>query len=209
MGEQAREATGAKTLTVLADRGYFSGLEVLACGKAGIVAICPKPLTSGAKADGRWGKQGFVYQPDTASYRCPAGETLTRRFSNLEHGLTLHGYATPACRSRCAVKTSCIASSERRIKRWEHEEVIDAMQARLKPLVRRHAHPTPHGRARLRHVQRLDGSKPLQVAKARKRGDRDPPPQPRLQLQARFRPQRRARADRRNAELNDRPRPRH
>ena len=45
--------------------------------------------------------------------------------------MTLHAYATPACRSRCAVKANCTASLERRIKRWEHEEVIEAMQARL------------------------------------------------------------------------------
>jgi transposase len=131
MGEQAREATGAETLAMLADRGYFSGPEVLACEEAGMVPICPKPLTSGAKADGRFGKQDFVYQPDTDTYRCPAGETLTRRFSSLDHGMTLHGYATPACRSRCAIKANCTASTERRIKRWEHEDVIEAMQARL------------------------------------------------------------------------------
>ena len=116
---------------MLADRGYFSGPEVLACKEAGIVAICPKPLTSGAKADGRFGKQDFVYQPATDSYRCPAGETMTRRFSSLEHGLTLYCYATPACRSRCTVKTNCTTSIERRIKRWEHEAVIETMQAPL------------------------------------------------------------------------------
>jgi len=131
MGHQACEATGVDTLTVLADRGYFSGPEVLACQEAGITPICPKPLTSGAKADGRWGKQDFAYQAESDTYRCPAGETLTRRFSSIEHGMTLHGYATPACRSRCAVKANCTASIERRIKRWEHEEVIEAMQARL------------------------------------------------------------------------------
>ena len=131
MGEQAREATGTTMLTVLADRGYFSGPQVLACEEAGMVPICPKPLTSGAKADGRFGKQDFVYQPDTDTYRCPAGETLNRRFSSLEHGMTLHGYATPACRSRCALKTNCTTSIERRIKRWEHEDVIEAMQVRL------------------------------------------------------------------------------
>ena len=131
MGHQAREATGTDALTVLADRGYFSGPEVLACEEAGIVPILPKPLTSGAKADGRWGKQDFVYQPKSDTYRCPAGETMTRRFSSLEHGMTLHGYATPACRSRCTMKANCTAGIERRIKRWEHEEVIEAMQARL------------------------------------------------------------------------------
>lgn len=131
MGRQARAATGEEVLTVLADRGYFSGPEVLACEGTGIVPICPKPLTSGAKADGRWGKQDFVYQIESDTYRCPAGETMTRRFSTVENGLTLHAYATPACRSRCAVKANCTASVERRIKRWEHEEVIEAMQARL------------------------------------------------------------------------------
>jgi transposase len=131
MSHQARKATGTDALTVLADRGYFSGPEVLACEEAGIVPILPKPLTSGAKADGRWGKQDFAYQSESDTYRCPAGETMTRRFSNIEHGMTLHAYATPACRSRCAVKANCTASIERRIKRWEHEEVIEAMQSRL------------------------------------------------------------------------------
>jgi transposase len=131
MGQQAREATGADTLTVLADRGYFSGPQVLACKDTGVVPILPKPLTSGAKADGRWGKQDFVYQPESDTYRCPAGETMTRRFATVEHGMTLHAYATPACRSSCTVKANCTASPERRVKRWEHEEVIEAMQARL------------------------------------------------------------------------------
>ena len=131
MGEAAREATGVATLTVLADRGYFSGAQVLACEQVGVVSICPRPLTSGAKADGRFGKQDFAYQPETDTYRCPAGETLTRRFSTVEQGLTLHGYATPACRSRCTMKPRCTTGIERRIKRWEHEEVVEAMQARL------------------------------------------------------------------------------
>ncbi len=72
MSEQAREATGIEKLAVVADRGYFSGEEVLACDQAGITAYVPKPLTSGAKADGRFGKQDFVYMPGRDEYRCPA-----------------------------------------------------------------------------------------------------------------------------------------
>ncbi|EIZ77940.1 hypothetical protein WSK_3502 [Novosphingobium sp. Rr 2-17] len=45
--------------------------------------------------------------------------------------MTLHAYATPACSYRCGVKANCTTSIERRIKRWEHEAVIEAMQARL------------------------------------------------------------------------------
>jgi hypothetical protein len=74
MARQAKEVTGVDGLTVLADRGYFSGPEVVACEAAGVTPIVPKPLTSGAKADGRFGKQGFIYQPETDTYRCPAGD---------------------------------------------------------------------------------------------------------------------------------------
>jgi transposase len=104
--------------------------EVLACEEAGITPICPKPLTSGAKADGRFGKQDFRYEPESDSYQCPAGERLTRRFSSVENGLTLNTYWADAC-SGCSLKGQCTTGKERRIKRWEHEHVVEAMQARL------------------------------------------------------------------------------
>lgn len=130
MARQAREATGEEKLTVLADRGYFSGEEVLACEQQGITPMCPKPLTSGAKAEGRWGKQDFRYEAGTDTYRCPAGEQLIRRFSSVENGLTIQTYWADDCAS-CAVKGQCTTGKQRRIKRWEHEHVVEAMQARL------------------------------------------------------------------------------
>lgn len=115
MSEQARKATGIEKLAVVADRGYFSGEEVLACEQAGITAYVPKPLTSGAKADGRFGKQDFVYMPDRDEYRCPAGHSMTHRFATVEHGLTLNAYATPnagdVCSSRCARPDQNVASN--------------------------------------------------------------------------------------------------
>ncbi len=130
MGKQAQEATGRTALTVLADRGYFSGRQVLACEEAGMVPYVPKPLTSGAKAENRYGKQDFVYLPREDAYRCPAGERLTWRFDNVEHGMTLRNYWTSGC-GACAIKSRCTTGKERRIKRWEHEAVLDAMQRRL------------------------------------------------------------------------------
>ena len=73
----------------MADRGYFSGEEILACEQAGITVTLPKPMTSGAKSDGRYVKQDFVYLPDENVYRCPAGERLEYRFTNVENGLSL------------------------------------------------------------------------------------------------------------------------
>ena len=131
MAKQAREAMGMKEITAVADRGYYKGEEILACEQTGITAIVPKTLTSGSKAEGRFGKQDFVYVADDDEYRCPAGQRLTRHFAVVEHGMTLHAYWSTACQT-CAMRAQCTTSSEpRRIKRWEHEAVLDAMQARL------------------------------------------------------------------------------
>jgi len=72
MAGQAKAAMGLQALDVLADRGYFDGEEVLACEGIGVTPYVPKPLTSGSKAKGRFGKQDFVYLADDV-YRCPAG----------------------------------------------------------------------------------------------------------------------------------------
>jgi transposase len=131
MGAEAKAAMGVKSLDVLADRGYFSGEEVLACESLGVTPYVPKPLSSGAKADGRFGKQDFVYLPEQDVYRCPAGEGLSRRMTTIEKGQTLHRYWNLSSRKTCPLKAQCTPSKERRVTRWEHEAVIEAMQARL------------------------------------------------------------------------------
>src|SRR5262245_14636979 len=87
-------------------------------------------MTSAAKSEGRFGKQDFVYLPDENVYRCPAGEKLKYRYTAVEQGQKLHRYWTNACRT-CPIKAQCTTGGERRITRWEHEEVVEAVQARL------------------------------------------------------------------------------
>jgi len=130
MSEQARTAIGSETIEAVADRGYFNGEEILACEKAGITVYLPKPMTSGAKAEGRFGKQDFVYVAKDDVYLCPAGEQLTYRYTNEEDGKTLRRYWTTACQA-CALKSKCTTGQERRISRWEHEAVLETVQARL------------------------------------------------------------------------------
>jgi hypothetical protein len=130
MAKQARGATGQEYLTVIADRGYFSGEEILECEQAGISALVPKPLTSNSKAEGRFDKRDFVYLPEADEYRCPAGQRAIHRFTSIENGMKLHKYWSSAC-PRCPIKAQCTPSDYRRITRWEHEHVLDAMQARL------------------------------------------------------------------------------
>ena len=130
MAEKARVELGSEKLDVVADRGYYEGGEIKACEDAGISVMLPKPQTSGAKAQGRFGKQDFVYKPEEDAYRCPAGETLPYRFTNVQDGKTVHRYWTHACKD-CRLKTLCTPSKERRIFRWEHEAVLEKVQARL------------------------------------------------------------------------------
>ena len=127
---RTKDVLGAEHLDVVADRGYFNSPEILACEQANITVTLPKPMTSGAKADGRFGKQDFAYLPSEDVHRCPAGEKLTYRYTNEEHGRTLRHYWTGACR-RCPLKAQCAKEPERRIKRWEHEHVLEAVQQRL------------------------------------------------------------------------------
>ena len=130
MANQAKVALEAENLEAFADRGYFKGEEILACEEAGITVTLPKPQTSGAKSEGRFGKQDFRYVAEEDVYICPAGERLAYHYTNEENGLVLRRYSTKACHG-CRIKNSCTTSKERRITRWEHEHVLEAVQRRL------------------------------------------------------------------------------
>ncbi len=149
MAQQAQTAMGRKDLEAIADKGYFKGEEILECESVGITPFVPKPLTSGSKAVGRFGKQDFVYVAEDNTYRRPAGQRLTWRFASVEDGMTLHSYWTSACQE-CPLKAKCTTGKERRIKRWEHEGVLETKQQRLdqapeKMAVRRQTVEHPFG----------------------------------------------------------------
>ena len=130
MAKQARAAIGSETLTVIADRGYFKGEEVLACQEAGITAIVPKTHTSAAKAEGRFDKADFIYDASANEYRCPANQRVVWRFARVEGGLLINRYWSSAC-PQCAIKAQCTPSDYRRVSRWEHQAVLDEMERRL------------------------------------------------------------------------------
>jgi len=131
MAAKAKDAIGVEKLDALADRGYFSGEEIRSCEALGVTPYLPKPLTSGAKADGRFGKQDFVYLPEQDAYRCPSGALLPRHMTTVERGMTLHRYWDRASCQACALKAQCTPSIERRVTRWKHEALIDALQRRM------------------------------------------------------------------------------
>jgi hypothetical protein len=130
IAEQARTEMGVETLDVVADRGYYASEEIRACEEAGITVTLPKPMTSNSKAAGRFGKQDFVYIAADDVYICPARERLTYRATTSDAGKMIRRYWTSACRA-CALKSKCTTETTRRVSRWEHEAVLETVQARL------------------------------------------------------------------------------
>ena len=121
-----------RSASVLADRGYLNGEQVLVCAGTGVLPCVPKTLTSGHAKRGLFTGQDFVYDAEKDHYTCPAGQHLTkgttrsdRRAEEMDHSRNL-----TACLD-CALKPRCTPAETRRVKRWVHEDVRDAMQERL------------------------------------------------------------------------------
>src|ERR1700692_3243476 len=89
VANETKTALGVEKLDAVADRGYFNSEEIRACEEAGITVTLPKPMTSNAKAEGRFGKQDFRYVADEDIYVCPAGEKLAYHYTNEEKGMVL------------------------------------------------------------------------------------------------------------------------
>ncbi|NJC30407.1 hypothetical protein GGR79_001874 [Xanthomonas arboricola] len=104
--------------------------QILACEQNGIIPLVLKPLTSNSKAEGRFDKRDFIYEPAIKAYRCPAGEHATHRFTSEENGLALRKYWSSACPD-FSMRDQCTPPRYRRISRWEHEHVLDSMQVQL------------------------------------------------------------------------------
>lgn len=130
MAIAARDAMAADQIGVIADKGYYKGEEIVASEEAGISVVVPKPMTSNAAARGRFDKADFAYDSAQDIYICPAGERLTYRFTGQQDGKAIRSYWSGAC-ADCVIKDKCTTSKERRIRRWEHEDVLDRVQQRL------------------------------------------------------------------------------
>jgi transposase len=130
MATKAGAAMRMDSITAIFDRGYYNSKELLKCEQAGIAAIVPKADTSGATAGGRFGRDDFIYDRFRDEYRCPAGERLIYRMASEQNGMTMHRYWSSSC-GGCALKDQCTPGTERRVTRWEHEDVLERAQARL------------------------------------------------------------------------------
>ena len=130
MARGAKTALGLTEMSVVADKGYFSGREILACHADGITTTLPRPETSANRKKDMYVKADFAYDAEADAYTCPAGERLPYRFTTAEAGLEVRRYWTSACQN-CPVKARCTTGRERRISRWEHDHLVDEMHDRM------------------------------------------------------------------------------
>ena len=130
MARGAKAALGRVEMRAVADKGYFSGREILACHRQGITTTLPRPETSGNRKKGMYVKADFAYDADADVYRCPAGETLTYRYTTEEAGLVVRRYWASVCQT-CPLKVRCTTGKERRITRWKYEHLVEAMHDRM------------------------------------------------------------------------------
>ena len=130
MALAARDAMGKTKLQAVADRGYYNSPELKACDDAGIVTYVPKPMTSNARAEGRFSKANFIYIARDDEYECPAQQRAIYRYTSEDNGLLIRVYWTSACPA-CPIKAQCTTGDYRRIRRWEHDAVLEAVQRRM------------------------------------------------------------------------------
>jgi len=131
MGHKAQEATGCDELTVLADRGYFNGDQVLACEGTGVLPIIPKTQTSNNPNRGLFSGADFIYDVEHDHYTCPAGQHLTKGKVRSDRRDDMDHYRNLSACEACVLNSRCTTDKHKRVKRWLHEGVLDKMQARL------------------------------------------------------------------------------
>ena len=133
MAGRAKRALGVDEMDVIADKGYYDGQEVKACLEEDIIPYIPKANTSANRKRGLFTKEDFRYDPDQDGYGCPAGQTLTYRFTTVEQERELRYYSNPAACRECGLKLQCTRNKRgRRITRWVDEHLLEAMQARVR-----------------------------------------------------------------------------
>jgi BMFP domain-containing protein YqiC len=129
MALKAQEATGCEELTALADRGYFNGEQVLACEGTGVLPCIPKTVWPGER--GFFTRQDFTYDAEHDHYTCPAGQKLTKGLVRSDRKDDIDHYRHLTACFTCPLKPKCTPDKLKRLKRWQHEDVLDKMQARL------------------------------------------------------------------------------
>ena len=137
MAEAAQAAVGEPTMNVVADAGYSNGEQAEACEAKGIVPHVPANRAVNHRGDGTlFDRKEFSYQPESDTFRCPAGETLTRKQLSRKDRAVYYAGQPEVC-GACALKSRCTVGAQRFVSRHLHEAALQRMQQRATPEVMR------------------------------------------------------------------------
>jgi transposase len=130
MAKAVKDALNAQALNVVADGGYLNGEHAESCEQAGISPYVPVQRSQNNQGGGTYfDRSAFAYDKDSDSYRCPAGEVLTRKCVSKTERQVI--YTTPAC-GGCALKAKCTSAKQRSVSRHFDEEAFERMAERMR-----------------------------------------------------------------------------
>lgn len=136
VASKVQETLKTNNITFLADKGYYSRIDIKRVLDTGAEMLVPKGDTTNFEKAGIFSKTLFKYNKETDEYTCPTGKILPYRRSTMDKGLKLRVYVDHFACKDCSVRSQCTRSEKepRKMKRWEHEDTIDDMHARLKAI---------------------------------------------------------------------------
>jgi transposase len=142
---RAHDLTGVWLARILADSAYASALDLVDCQKEGVDLYAPYQENDrteqrlSEKPDRQIPKSEFDWQAEGQTYVCPQGHRLKRvgqesrdRVEGRSVELAIYRCPKEHCQD-CPLASRCTRSANgRTIKRNEHEELIEAHQAKMK-----------------------------------------------------------------------------
>ncbi|HEA26072.1 MAG TPA: IS1182 family transposase [Ectothiorhodospiraceae bacterium] len=134
IGKQAQAALDQQKITVIADKGYYSGQDIKEAQDEGMLPIVPKTQTSGNRKKGLFTKDDFIYDAEKDIYICPANKEIPYSFITNDKGKMNRGYISVLTCRDCSIRSQCTTSKARRVWRWEHEARLEQMEEKLQSM---------------------------------------------------------------------------
>ena len=116
--------------TAVADSKYGTINNFLLCHDRKITAHMPsleKTQRGSGRQEGIFPKEAFVYDPETDTFICPAGQTLQRRNYNKKRNYYEYKISAVIC-SRCPLRENCTRAKDgRSLKRHARNDELEAI----------------------------------------------------------------------------------
>lgn len=133
MIESAMSIMEAEAITVLADKGYYDGEDIVKCEQNGVTCLVAKSASGGSKHFEGFEIKNFSFESESDCYICPLGEKL--RFMRLHKHTNkkeYRVYANYSVCARCKDKNMCTKSKHRTILRLPYQDILDTVDRRTK-----------------------------------------------------------------------------